>query len=180
MFKLLAGLSISTWINAAAVLVAAAMLVGAYTYVGYLEHRIETLVANNATLRANRGMQDAAIKAQANIISQWAESQQELLTAIGRLAQVQEDATAETRRLNETFTGHDLSALATAKPGLVTRRINVGSHRANRMLECASGDDSACARAGDASRGVATTSTKTTKATRRKVDGDYTTDTTSR
>lgn len=64
-------------------------------------------------------------------------------------------ARAETRRLNELYAKHDLTALALARPGLIERRVNAGTARVGRLLECASGLDSDDCRGGGGAAGEA-------------------------
>lgn len=63
---------------------------------------------------------------------------QEQEADIQELALSASSAQREARRLNDIFAEHDLTRLSLAKPGLIERRINGGTARVGRMLECAS------------------------------------------
>lgn len=86
--------------------------------------------------------------------SAWEERAKRLAELAEEAQRVRREARREERRLNELFSEHDLAALARGKPALVERRINDGSDRVFRMLECAT--DPACDAAGakDATAGA--------------------------
>lgn len=143
------GLVLGNWKLIVAGLAALAIVtiigLGYKHYVG-LNETITTLSANNAKLDVAVGMQRGTIAAQKSSISDWKKAQEDLLLRIDELQEVSKAATAETRRLNDIFSKHNLTALARRKPGLIERRINIGTGAALRMLECtsgASGDDCA-------------------------------------
>ena len=122
----------------------AGALVAGFLFVKNLQSQVSDLERDKAVLEQTAQFQSRALKVQASAISQWEVARRDLLEKIGQLSKVTIEARGETRRLYETFKGHDLNALATAKPGLIERRINRGSAQSNRMLECASGNKSAC------------------------------------
>jgi len=117
---------------------------GAYLFVTGLQSKVERLTAERETLTTALRIQTENVSVLQRNIGEWDDAQRELVGKIGELSRLTAEASGETRRLYATFTKHDLGALADAKPGLVERRINDGSARSNRMLECASGDRDAC------------------------------------
>lgn len=92
--------------------------------VARLEERERTLQAQNDTyeevLRRNRLA---------------AEEQEQQIQQLARDAAA---ARSEARRLNDIFAEHDFTRITLAKPGLIERRVNAGTARAGRLLECAS------------------------------------------
>ncbi len=79
-------------------------------------------------------------------IEEWKRAYETLTEDISELATATRAARNETRRLQRMFSEHDLNRLALERPDLVIARINAGSSRINRLLECASGSaDQQCA-----------------------------------
>lgn len=115
--------------------------VGYSHYTGLLAER-EILKANNMVLETAVETQQTTINAQTDAIGKWDEALKDFAERMDTLQKVQEEATGETRRLNALFSKHNLGKLATDKPGLIEPRLNAGSDRANRMLECATGSGS--------------------------------------
>lgn len=107
-------------------------------YTGLLAERA-ALQADNIRLETAVETQHETIDAQAAAIDEWDQAQRALIARMEELERVQRDATAETRRLNELFSDHDLTDLARERPGLIAPRITDGAARANRLLECATG-----------------------------------------
>lgn len=116
-----------------------------------------TLITNNAALELAVETQKGAIEAAINNAQEWQAAHAGLQERIEELANVQQAATAEQRRLQDIFSRHDLEALAIAKPGLIESRIIAGSNDANSMLErITAGDLQLPARSGNS---AGTTST---------------------
>lgn len=107
-------------------------------YTNLLAER-EILKANNAVLETAVGTQQTTIDAQTAAIGEWDEALAELSERMNELQRVQIEATQETRRLNGLFSQHDFGRLSFQRPGLIEPRINDGSDRAIRLLECATG-----------------------------------------
>lgn len=99
----------------------------------------DTLRANNAVLETSVETQQQTIDAQTAAITEWDQAMAELTARMEEMEQVQRAATAETRRLNALFSEHDFRRLSFERPGLLEPRINDGSDRAIRLLECATG-----------------------------------------
>lgn len=77
------------------------------------------------------------LKAARAEIVMWEQKAQHDLAAIKGLQALQNQAAEEAKQLKETLSSHDLSALSSAKPGLIERRINRGTADAFRLLELA-------------------------------------------
>ncbi|ADK73403.1 hypothetical protein RDJLphi1_gp01 [Roseobacter phage RDJL Phi 1] len=107
-------------------------------YTSLLSER-DILKANNAVLETAVGTQQTTIDAQTAAISEWDQVLAELSARMEEMERVQLAATQETRRLNALFSEHDLRRLSFQRPGLIEPRINDGSDRAIRLLECATG-----------------------------------------
>jgi hypothetical protein len=97
------------------------------------EAKLETALIDVGTLTAAVEDQKAVIEAQAAAILEWQAALAELKLTMETLVIVQQEASAETRRLNDIFSKHDLDKLALAKPGLIERRINSGTATLFRM-----------------------------------------------
>lgn len=130
-----------------------ALLIGAVVaiaaVIGWLAWDNYTLSAQRDSLLQENGAQRTAIEVQqqtiddaVGAIEEWREQMTRLQGQLTELARVQQEATSETRRLNDVFARHDLARLARARPGLVERRVNSGTADALRMLEVASGGGS--------------------------------------
>ena len=105
----------------------------------------ERVVEENAALREQISTTQLAIeveqsrgRAQAGAIQRWKAAHEDLQQKLAEQKVAQQEARAETEKLNETFREHDLTRLAAAKPGLVERAINRGTARIHRLLVCAS------------------------------------------
>lgn len=118
--------------------VLAIVAAGYMHYTGLLAER-DQLQADNVRLGTAVELQHDTIDAQASAIDEWQTAQAQLLARIDEMQRVTREATAETRRLNDLFSNHDLGNLARERPGLIERRIDDGSARINRLLECATG-----------------------------------------
>lgn len=110
------------------------------------------LLGDLSDLRAERDrlktaveLQDRTIAAQRSAIDEWQAHSDRLVSRMDELARVSRAARAETRRLNELFSKHDIGELAEGRPGMVEDRVNSGSDRARCLLEHASaGADPDC------------------------------------
>jgi hypothetical protein len=113
------------------------------------------LQGKNAELHTQVGAQQAALTIQTDTIQamleinqEWAQSYEKFSNKLIEMTEVQKEATAQTRKLNDVLSRHNLHALALAKPGLIENRINAGSVDALCMFEFATGGhpDKACGR----------------------------------
>lgn len=95
-----------------------------------------------------------AINAQKSALDEWVEASGRLEASLQELRDGQIHAMQENKRLRELFSEHDLGELAAAHPGLLERRVNDGTARIGRLLECASGADHSYCHGGDAETGV--------------------------
>ncbi len=137
-------------------LVASAAVALGYNHYTNLLDTVGNLRADNLLLEGAVSAQGRTIDAQQDAIQEWKASRAELVTQMETLQATAERATEETRRLDDILTKHDTGALARGRPGLVERRINSGSARIGRLLECASGADGPdCPRTGGTPDGEA-------------------------
>lgn len=138
-----------------------AVVAGVAGYIWWLQRE-------NAGLHTRVGAQEAALSIQKDTISsleqinqEWVKAAADMKALVNQMATVQQEATAQTRKLNDVLSRHNLLALALAKPGLIENRINAGSVDALCMFEFATGGhpDKACggSKAGEA--GATTPST---------------------
>jgi hypothetical protein len=116
--------------------------VSAYSFWSNYRQVLATNAELSAALEAERvkvQVQGATIDAQADALREWEAFRSQVGTRLQELADGQQQARDEQRRLVRLFDEHDLQALLDARPGLVLDRVNRGTDRALRMLECASG-----------------------------------------
>ncbi len=109
-------------------IVAAALIIGTLALsVKFLYSENQTLKGNNikldSALKTQKIVTDAAIDRIDEVISTLAEQQ----GAVSDMMDIQRDANAETRRLNDLFAKHDIGRLALAKPGQIERIVNSGT-----------------------------------------------------
>lgn len=120
-----------------------------FHYTGLVADRAR-LEANQATLTLTLARSQEATAAAVEAVGEWKAASERMAQELARLAAVQAEARAEARRLNDLFSRHNLEELARAKPGLVERRVNAGTARALRLLECATGGGHDCPDTGGA------------------------------
>lgn len=101
----------------------------------------KTLTENNVKLEFAVDAQKATIDAALSAVSEWKDQIDEFQDTISEMVDTQQSATAETRRLNDIFTKHDLNRLSLAKPGLVQRRVNSGTADVLGMFESETAGD---------------------------------------
>lgn len=116
------------------------------TAVGLGYRHYNNLLLENQTLKANNVKLEVAVEQQQQTIARaqetidsWAEAQRQFTARVQELTAVLETASAETKRLNDVFAQHNFGELAQRKPGLIQRRVNDGTARINRLLECDTG-----------------------------------------
>lgn len=139
-------MSISSKLIAGAVvfaLLAGAGWLGYKHYTG-LQEQIRRLEISNAQLMDRNALQQSAIDQQQDAIGKWQQEQERLVKQMEDLNKLAQQASKEVDRLNEIFSKHNLDRLSRRKPGLIEKRINDGTARASRMLECSTGKASSC------------------------------------
>lgn len=99
-----------------------------YNEFNNLRTQRDALIAAEATLRATQKAQELTIEEILN--------NQQRLKVINKDLQIGlEKATKENNRLNKLFREHDLTKLATEKPGLIEKRINDATKNIFNELE---------------------------------------------
>ena len=109
-------------------IIVASLVGGAYAYVSWQSSKIEDLTKDNATLTvvAERNAKTVdRLKLQA---AQQVEKNNKLAVALNKSEKTREE-------MLRIFRDHDLTNLATQKPGLIERRINDGTRKAFDDLE---------------------------------------------
>lgn len=109
-------------------IIVASLVGGAYAYVSWQSSKIEDLIKDNATLTvvAERNAKTVdRLKLQA---AQQVEKNNKLAVALNKSEKTREE-------MLRIFRDHDLTNLATQKPGLIERRINDGTRKAFDDLE---------------------------------------------
>lgn len=111
----------------------------AYLHYNNLQETVRELREENVKLQVSIDLQQETIEAQQGAIREWRDALKEFGEIVEESARVSQDAASETRKLDDTLSDSDLEELAKRKPGLIERRINDGTARAYRLLECATG-----------------------------------------
>jgi len=106
----------------------AAVAAGAWWYVTMTSAEIETLTANNAVLTQ-------VAEENAETVRLLREDVEQERVAVSDLQAALEKSEEKRTELITIFRKHDLTRLATAKPGLIERRINDGTEKAFADLE---------------------------------------------
>lgn len=106
----------------------AAVAAGAWWYVSMTSAEIETLTANNAVLAQ-------VAEENAETVRLLREDVEQERVAVGELQEALERSEEKRSELIKIFRKHDLTRLATSKPGLIERRINDGTEKAFADLE---------------------------------------------
>jgi hypothetical protein len=101
---------------------------GFYAYVSWQSSKIEDLTADNATLKSVSESNAAALKVVQNQIQKQVAENIRLSSALNRSEETREE-------MLKIFRKHNLTKLATQKPGLIERRINDGTRKAFDDLE---------------------------------------------
>lgn len=133
--------------------IVAAIIGGLYFWNTLLKADLAVAQANITTLEVALEIQRGAVESAQENAAEWREAFNGMQTAIEELQNVQTVAAEESKRLSTIFIRHNLTTLAAARPGLIERRINVGSHAALGVLtSITSGDTQLPDRAGSATR----------------------------
>ena len=106
----------------------AAVGLGAWWYVTKTSAEIDTLTANNAVLKQ-------VAEQNAETVRLLREDVEEERVAVATLQDALERSETKRSELIKIFRRHDLTRLATSKPGLIERRINDGTEEAFADLE---------------------------------------------
>ena len=108
--------------------IVASLVGGAYAYVSWQSYKIKDLTKENATLSlvAEKNAETVR-KLEDQIIKQTVQNT-ELRISLNKSEEVREE-------MLRIFRDHDLTKLATAKPGLIEKRINDGTRKAFDDLE---------------------------------------------
>lgn len=138
------GFGIKQYIMAGAALaIVTGIFFGVRHYEGVLSD-LEVARANEAKLELAVETQKDAIDAAVENANDWQSAYAELQEQAAVLRQIATEAQAEQERLNDLFAEHNITDLAIAKPGLIENRLNSGTDRIGRLLECASGRTGSC------------------------------------
>lgn len=120
----------------AAVAVAVA---GAYWHYTVVKGERDLALQQVGALTVANTVQRSTIMDQETAIDDWADAQERMQDTLDALFTAQTEANSTARRLNDVLSKHDLHALSLAKPGLIERRINVGTADIFRLFESESG-----------------------------------------
>lgn len=131
---------------AAGVILLLLFIWAAYAHYQGLLLKVDQLTIENAQVRMSTEIQATHLAQQKTALDQWKKAQDELVKNYHSLSIVAYDARRETSRLNDLFTKHNFSALATKKPGLIENRINSGTASLFKLFECETGNRSSCPR----------------------------------
>ncbi len=101
---------------------------GFYAYVSWQSSKIEDLTADNAVLKSVSESNAAALKVVQKQVQRQVAENIRLSSALNRSEETREE-------MLKIFRKHNLTKLATQKPGLIERRINDGTRKAFDDLE---------------------------------------------
>ena len=108
--------------------IVASLVGGAYVYVSWQSSEIQTLTKDNVRLTEVAERNASAVRSmRAQVAKQRAENK-ELEAALNKSEETREE-------MLRIFRDHDLTNLATQKPGLIEKRINDGTRKAFDDLE---------------------------------------------
>jgi hypothetical protein len=108
--------------------IVASLVGGAYVYVSWQSSEIQTLTKDNVRLTEVAERNAIAVRSmKAQVAKQRAENK-ELEAALNKSEETREE-------MLRIFRDHDLTNLATQKPGLIEKRINDGTRKAFDDLE---------------------------------------------
>lgn len=127
----------------AAIVLAFACLLG-YLWISRLIRVNDELLTERGRMEILLQNQQSATDQALGAVEEWRGTLQRYQQNLDEYEALKPRARQEAERLDELSRNHDLEDLARARPGLVEDRINSGSDRARRMLECATGRSSSC------------------------------------
>ena len=106
---------------------------GFYAYVSWQSSKIEDLTRDNAVLKSVSESNAAALKVVQRQVQRQVAENTRLSSALNRSEETREE-------MLNIFRKHNLTELATQKPGLIERRINDGTRKAFDDLESITAD----------------------------------------
>lgn len=106
---------------------------GFYAYVSWQSSKIEDLTRDNAVLKSVSESNAAALKVVQRQVQRQVAENTRLSSALNRSEETREE-------MLNIFRKHNLTKLATQKPGLIERRINDGTRKAFDDLESITAD----------------------------------------
>lgn len=130
---------VKTAIYCAAAAGALALAGAGYLHYKGLRSDLDAERAKAARLEVLVAVQSDTIDTQSEALREWQDAGRRMQEALGAMAETARAAGEETRRLHALFSEHDLGALAASEPARIEARIDAGTERMRRLLECASG-----------------------------------------
>jgi len=106
----------------------ASLVGGAYVYVSWQNSKIEVLTKDNAILRDAAERNAETVRILQTQIATQQEQNRQLTIALDKSEKTREE-------MLRIFRDHDLTNLATQKPGLIERRVNDGTSKVFDDLE---------------------------------------------
>lgn len=102
-----------------------------------------SLVHNNAVLVSDKARLEQSIAEQAALVDRYSAAvkdyqaaQEKIAKDIAEMNVISAEARDAAKKLDNTFASHQLGELAKRKPRLIEKRINSGSDKARRDIEC--------------------------------------------
>lgn len=109
-------------------IIVASLVGGAYVYVSWQSSKIEDLTEDNVRLTEVAERNASAVRSMKAQVARQREQNTQLKEALNKSEETREE-------MLRIFRDHDLTNLATQKPGLIERRINDGTRKAFDDLE---------------------------------------------
>ena len=109
-------------------IIVASLVGGAYAYVSWQSSKIEDLTEDNVRLTEVAERNASAVRSMKAQVARQREQNTQLKEALNKSEETREE-------MLRIFRDHDLTNLATQKPGLIERRINDGTRKAFDDLE---------------------------------------------
>jgi hypothetical protein len=106
----------------------ASLVGGAYVYVSWQNSKIEVLTKDNVILRDAAERNAETVRVLQEQIAVQSEQNRQLTISLDKSEKVREE-------MLRIFRDHDLTKLATAKPGLIEKRVNDGTRKVFDDLE---------------------------------------------
>jgi len=108
--------------------IVASLVGGAYVYVSWQSSEIQTLTKDNVRLTEVAERNASAVRSMKVQVAKQRAENKELEAALNKSEETREE-------MLRIFRDHDLTNLATQKPGLIEKRINDGTRKAFDDLE---------------------------------------------
>jgi hypothetical protein len=108
--------------------IVASLVGGAYVYVSWQSSEIQTLTKDNVRLTEVAERNASAVRSMKAQVAKQRVENKELEAALNKSEETREE-------MLRIFRDHDLTNLATQKPGLIEKRINDGTRKAFDDLE---------------------------------------------